>query len=109
MIQVNEEAFARAIQQTYKGYDDQGALGYARLWAQRLRPELEQAVTCWIQGERVPNVSYQPEGGKEYSIESIMLLRGKEDVMEAMLLLSDYMNDPRVGELRIMTPVRTRL
>ena len=109
MVLIDEAAFATAIKQTYKGFDDQGAQGYARLWAERLRPELQEAVTCWIRGERVSNVAWKPEeGGEEYSIESIMRLRGNQDVMEAMLLLSDYMNDPKKGKARIMTPVRTR-
>ena len=108
MIQINMEAFAEAIGKTYRSYDEQSAAGYARLWAERLHPMLEEAVTCWIEGRKIPETAYQPEGGKRYSIESIMKLRGTADVLQAMLLLSDYINDPKRGELRIMAPNRSR-
>ena len=108
MIQIDLAAFASAISQTYKNYGDQAAEGYAKIWAERLHPMLEEAVCCWIEGKRVPDVSYQPEGSKVYSLERIMKLRGSSDILQAMLLLSDYINDPKRGEMRIMAPNRSR-
>ena len=37
-----------------------------------------------------------------------MKLRGSSDILQAMLLLSDYINDPKRGEMRIMAPNRSR-
>ena len=108
MVQIDLEAFAAAISQTYKNYGGQAAEGYARLWAERLHPMLEEAVCCWIEGKPIPDVSYRPEGGKLYSLVSIMKLRGSSDVLQAMMLLSDYIDDPKRGEMRIMAPNRSR-
>lgn len=108
MIQIDIRAFAEAIGSSYRSYDEQSAEGYARLWAERLHPMLEEAVRCWIAGEKIPDVAYQPDGGKRYSLESIMKQRGTADILQAMLLLSDYINDPKRGEMRIMAPIRSR-
>ena len=108
MIQIDLNAFAKAIRETYPGYTEAFALGYARNWAERLDPMLQEAVQCWIDGKPLPEVAYQPEGGKRYSIESIMALRGVNDSLQAMLLLSDYIRDPAVGEGRILRPIRGR-
>lgn len=108
MVNVDLNDFAKAIQDTYPGYTEAFAQGYARLWAERLDPMLQEAAERWIKGEPLPEVSYQPEGGKRYSIQSIMDFRGVNDSMEAMLLLSDYIRDPKVGESRIMRPFRSR-
>ena len=37
-----------------------------------------------------------------------MALRDTNDAMQAMLLLSDYINDPERGESRILAPVHIR-
>lgn len=73
-----------------------------------MHPMLYEALQCWIAGTPLPDVSYQPEGGKCYSIEGIMALRGNQDSLQAMLLLSDYIRDPALGESRIQLPVKDR-
>lgn len=106
MVDVDLEKFAQAIQETYPGYTPRFAQGYAKLWAQQIHPLLQPALQSWIDGKPWKDVEYQPEGHKCYSVRSIMALRGSEDCLQAMLLLSDYIADPRRGEARILMPRR---
>ena len=106
MIRIDMNAFAKAITETYAGYSEEAAARQAEIWAERLHPMLEEAVKCWIAGEAVPDVSYTAPDGESFSIESIISLRGENDYMRAMLLLSDFINDPRRGRNRILAPRR---
>ena len=106
MVCVDLNKFAEAIRDTYPGYTEQAAANQSELWAQRLHPMLEEAVRCWIAGEPIENVSYQAPDGESFSIESIMDLRGDNDWLHAMLLLSDFINDPTRGRNRILSPRR---
>lgn len=107
MIQVDQKQFAQAMMQSYPGMDEQAAQRYAELYQERLHPTVQRCVESWITGRRIENVSYAPEGEEGFSIRDIMSWRCTNDYLEAMLLLSDYINDPKRGRARILAPIRT--
>lgn len=103
-IDLNE--FGKAIADTYSAYTEEAAVRQAELWAERLHPMLAEALRCWIAGEPVEDVSYTAPNGETFSITRIMELRGENDYLRAMLLLSDFINDPARGRNRILSPRR---
>ncbi len=107
MIQIDLKRFVQALMQSYPGMDEHAAQRYAKQYQERLHPMVQGCVESWIAGRRIENVSYAPEGEKGFSIRDIMSWRCSNDYLEAMLLLSDYINDPMRGQARILAPIRT--
>ena len=106
MIQIDLNRFAQALMQSYPGMDEQAAQRYAQKYQERMHPMLQRCVENWIAGKRIENVAYAPEGENGFSIQDIMSWRCNNDYLEAMLLLSDYINDPKLGKARILAPIR---
>lgn len=98
MESINLADFAKAIERQYPGLTPALAQGYANVWAEQTEPALYEALQCWIDGKPVPNVEYG-----EMSIQRILAIRADRDELRAILLLSEYIRNPRVGKARIMT------
>ncbi len=106
MINVDLQRFGKAIRETYPGYNEETSVRQAKLWAERLDVAVEEAVKCWIAGEAIPDIAYTAPNGETFSIERIIAVRGENDYLRAMLLLSDFINDPKRGRNRILSPRR---
>ncbi|MDY4140219.1 MAG: hypothetical protein SOY30_12920 [Eubacteriales bacterium] len=109
MVQIDVNQMARALMQSYPGLDEAAAQRYAQAYRARLHPMLQGCVESWMAGRRIENVAYAAEGEEGFSLRSIMGWRCSNDYLQAMLLLSDYINDPGRGRARILAPIRSRL
>ena len=98
-IDLNE--FARALRYYRGGMSEDIALRYAMLYLNGLNPRLENALACWIKGEPIQDIAHG-----EFSIKSILNIRADHDELGAILLLSEYMQDPIAGKARILRPRR---
>ena len=96
METINLSDFAKAIERQYPGITSMLAEGYARVWIEKIDPSLFDALQCWIDGKEVPDAEYDG-----MSIQKIMDIRHNSDVIKAILLLSDYIQDPKRGLARI--------
>lgn len=80
---VDVNTFATAIKQSYKLMNDTSATNMSVKLIQTLDVTLEPAVTAWIAGQDIPDISI----GK-YSIMKILGIRNSSDYLEAIKLLS---------------------
>lgn len=93
---INKHEFASAIKQSYKLMSEMSAANMARKLIQSLDSSLEPAVIAWINGEPVPDVAVD-----QYSINKILIIRNNCDYLEAFKLLSEYKDNPTLGEKNI--------
>ncbi|MBQ7593732.1 MAG: hypothetical protein IJU48_05195 [Synergistaceae bacterium] len=100
---INVNLFAKAIEQSYKFFDESRSLKLAEHLINSLDEELEPSVLAWINGEEVPDV----EAGN-YSINKILGIRNSSDYLEAFTLFTEYKLDPENGEKKIWQPSRRR-
>jgi len=100
---INQQNFAIAIKQSYKTMTDISSSNLAKQLIASLDASFEEAVSAWIEGKDVPDVVFE-----KYSVNKILSIRRNSDYIEAFRLLSDYINDPVIGEKRIWTPTRGR-
>lgn len=98
---INRKDFIDAIRKQYTGLSDSVASEYADMWLNKLSPQLYSSVNQWIRGEPIDDVCVG-----EFSIKGIIDIRSDGDYLKAMLLLSDYIADPRKGKALIMRPRR---
>lgn len=100
---INAEKLAEAIRQTYKTMNEVSSVNLAAQIVEGLDQRLESALLAWIDGEEVPDVSYE-----EYSISKILTCRNSHDYLMAIRMLSDYIKDPIEGKKQIRRPIRGR-
>ena len=100
---INHQNFAESIKQTYKTMTDVSSSNLAAQLIDSLDVSLEEAVRAWIEGKEIPNVTFE-----KYSINKILSIRNNSDYLEAFRLLSDYTQNPTVGEKKIWKPIRGR-
>jgi hypothetical protein len=100
-MEINQEAFASAIRKQYAGFSETVAAEYAARWTAQLNPQLHGALLQWIHNEPIEDVCVG-----EFSIKEIVNIRADGDYLKAILLLSEYMSDPRKGKAQIMRPRR---
>lgn len=98
---VDINTFAAAIKQSYKLMNETSAANMAAELIRTLDDVLEPAVTAWIGGQDIPDITI----GK-YSITTILGIRNSSDYLEAFRLLSEYKLNPEKGEKRIWQPKR---
>ncbi|MDR0918189.1 MAG: hypothetical protein LBM93_02915 [Oscillospiraceae bacterium] len=90
-----------AIKQTYKTSTEASAENIAKQLIEQLDILLEPALSAWIYGEPVPDITVD-----KYSVNKILKIRNSSDYLEAFKLLSEYKNDPVSGEKHIWKPIR---
>ena len=101
MGNIDLTSFSQAIRRQYPGITSEMADGYARLWERRIDPLCAEALSCWIRGEALPEVRFQ-----EMTLQRVLNIRGDEDALQAILMMSDYIRDPSVGMKKILRPRR---
>ncbi len=94
-----EEAVKEAY--TYNGVVMEVYKNYAILYTQRIAPELYGIVNDWINKEPIKDADTK---FGEYSLNMILALRPGEKILQAILLLSDYIKDPEKGKAKILSP-----
>ena len=99
MSDFDREAFIRALCDMQPGMPEQLVANMADMYLQDMDPRLYPALTSWINREPVENVTWG-----EFSLEKIMMIRGNDNYLDAMVLLSAYMQDEKKGRARILTP-----
>ena len=101
MESIDLQHFSSAIRRQYPGLTQKMADGYARLWVQKMEPQLIPALLCWINQEPLPAVEHHG-----MTLKKVLAICGDGDELQAMLLLSEYIRDPKVGMARILAPRR---
>ena len=100
---IDRESFAGAIQQSYKTMTETSSNNLAAKLIDTLDSSIEGAVTAWIKGDEVPDISFE-----KYSINKILAVRNSDDYLEAFKLLSEYVKNPVIGEKHIWKPIRCK-
>ena len=100
---INTDSFAIAINQSYKTMNEVSSTNLASKLIAELDERLENAVSAWIEGKDIPNVSHD-----EYSISKILTCRNSQDYLMAIQLLSAYMKDSVEGKKQIRKPIHGR-
>ena len=101
MENIDLARFSQAIRRQYPGITSEMADGYARLWERRIDPLCTEALSCWIREEALPEVRFQ-----DMTLQQILAIRGDNDALQAILLMSDYIRDPSAGMRKILRPRR---
>lgn len=100
---INQHEFASAIKQSFILMSEMSAKNMARKLIHSLDSSLEPAVIAWINGEPVPDIVVD-----QYSINKILKIRNSCDYLEAFKLLSEYKENPTLGEKKIWQLIRDK-
>ena len=101
MSEINRDVFVKALCEQNPGMPAVLMGNIADTYLKDIDPRLYPALNCWINRKPVENVTYG-----SYSLERIMQIRGNNDYLQAMVLLSAYMKDEKRGSAMILAPRR---
>lgn len=96
MLNIEKEPLAAALQRALPGLEAKHAMYYAAEVIASTDYRLEQNVLEWIQNQPISDIWVD-----KYCINAIMAIRGDGDFLDALEAMNLYLQDPRLGEMRI--------
>lgn len=96
MLNINEENMAAALGRAIPGLGKEQAISRARDLIANTDCRLEQNVREWMEGMPISDVWVN-----KYCINAIMDIRKDRDFLSALEAMNLYLQDPKLGELRI--------